>query len=581
MKGERVAGITLWASLLLTSMVHAEPYRTYLDEKGPSDAKTPDESSVVMGTPQATVAATDTRGITTSKRFEIPIAADEFWWGGEVLEGRAQPFSAASAGYDVDMRLRHGRAGGNQAAPVLLSTKGRWIWCEQAFRFAVTNGTLVIDTEKAAPIATGQAKDASLRGAFRACASKYYPAKGTPKLKFFEHPILNTWIEMKYEQSEKGVLEYAKRFVDNGLDAGVFMIDHTWHREPFGCWDFHDGRFHDPKGMVKKMNAMGFTMMLWFDPHISTDTAVYRELKRKGMLLRKPNGDAAESYWWPGKAAILDCTNPKDYAWLKGTLERLMNDYGVEGFFFDAGDAYNYDPAAVPFDKSASPSDQVRAFHMIGMDVPYQQHRASWKMGGLPLMQTLRDKHPTYAELLACIRDGLCAGLIGYPFVVFDLVGGGTVSSFEGENFTAAQDHFIRSLQVQCLSPMIQFSLSPWRVLDARHQQIVRDQMALRRSFAAYITACAVDCGKTGDPMMRSLDFAYPGLGYEQVLDQFLMGEKLLAAPQVYENAASRKVVIPPGTWKADDGAIVTGPTTIEVQTPLARLPHFVNTSKP
>ena len=24
------------------------------------------------------------------------------------------------------------------------------------------------------------------------------------------------------------------------------------------------------------------------------------------------------------------------------------------------------------------------AFHMIGMDVPFQQHRASWKMGGLP-----------------------------------------------------------------------------------------------------------------------------------------------------------------------------------------------------
>ena len=41
-------------------------------------------------------------------------------------------------------------------------------------------------------------------------------------------------------------------------------------------------------------------------------------------------------------------------------------------------------------------------------------------------------------------------------------------------------------------------------------------------------------------------------------------------------NAASRKVVIPPGKWLADDGQTVLGPAEIDVPTPLSRLPHFV-----
>ena len=39
--------------------------------------------------------------------------------------------------------------------------------------------------------------------------------------------------------------------------------------------------------------------------------------------------------------------------------------------------------------------------------------------------------------------------------------------------------------------------------------------------------------------------------------------------------ASEREVVIPPGTWKGDDGSIVQGPKTLMVRTPLARLPYF------
>ena len=53
------------------------------------------------------------------------------------------------------------------------------------------------------------------------------------------------------------------------------------------------------------------------------------------------------------------------------------------------------------------------------------------------------------------------------------------------------------------------------------------------------------------------------------------MGDDLLVAPVLEKGAASRRVVLPPGTWRADDGRVFDGPAEIDVDASLDRLPHF------
>ena len=169
---------------------------------------------------------------------------------------------------------------------------------------------------------------------------------------------------------------------------------------------------------------------------------------------------------------------------------------------------------------------------------------------------------------------GPAAGFVGCPFICPDMVGGGEWSTFiPGAPFS--EELFVRSAQVQALCPMMQFSASPWRCLSAANQRIVRDAVALRQTFAPMFVALAKKAAKDGEPIMRNLEYAYPGRGYAAIQDEFLMGDDLLVAPVVEKGATSRKVVIPPGTWRADDGAVVTGPATVTVAAPLARLPHF------
>ena len=123
----------------------------------------------------------------------------------------------------------------------------------------------------------------------------------------------------------------------------------------------------------------------------------------------------------------------------------------------------------------------------------------------------------------------------------------------------------------------MQFSASPWRVLkDPDYRDIIRETVALRQKFAAKFVELAKESGCTGEPMLRNLEYNFPGMGYADIKDQFMMGDNLLVAPVMEKGVKSRKVVLPPGKWKADDGQIHTGPATIEILTPLSRLPHFV-----
>jgi alpha-glucosidase len=93
--------------------------------------------------------------------------------------------------------------------------------------------------------------------------------------------------------------------------------------------------------------------------------------------------------------------------------------------------------------------------------------------------------------------------------------------------------------------------------------------------FADRYVALAKECAKTGEPMLRNMEYNYPGYGWEDVMDQFMMGDFLVVAPQCVKGAKDRKVMIPPGKWRGDDGAVYVGPRVITTPTPLDRIPYF------
>jgi alpha-glucosidase (family GH31 glycosyl hydrolase) len=513
-----------------------------------------------------------------NQTLKITISPNEYWWAGLSALGHETPYNEKT----VISRDLWGDNHGNQAQPLLLSSKGRYVWSEVPIKYEFSKGILTV-TAREGQIVSGTA-GTNLRTAYEFAVKNFFPPDGKiPEEHMFTIPQYNTWIELVYNQNEEAILKYARSIIDNGYPPGVLMIDDNW-QEDYGVWEFSPRRFKDPKGMIKKLHEMGFQVMVWICPFVSADSEVFRFLAEKGMLILDPqktqdilwantSNKAAIIRWWNGASACIDLSNPKAMDWFKGRLDHLVNEYGVDGFKFDAGDADFYINDVVTF-KPGSPNDQTTYFAKLGLNYPLNEYRASWKMAGLPLAQRLRDKAHKWEDLQKIIPDQMSQSVMGYAYTCPDMIGGGEFRSFQNLE-TLDEELIVRSAQIHALMPMMQFSVSPWRVLSKENNEICRQAALLHIKMGNHILELAKQASKTGEPIVKPMALAFPENGYETIKDQFVLGNDIIVAPVVEKGARSRSVILPEGKWKADDGKMYSGGKSIEVSAPLNRLPYF------
>ena len=476
-----------------------------------------------------------------------------------------KPFALDLAGNDL----------GNQAVPLLISQRGGYVWSEDPFKFEFQDGRLVL-SPRGGQVKSGNA-GTTLKEAYQYVSKTFFPPSGkTPDALMFTAPQYNTWIELQYNQNEADVLKYAQGILANGFPPGVLMIDDNW-QEDYGIWEFSPRRFSNPKKMMTQLHRMGFKVMLWVVPFVSPDSAVYRELASKGLFLQeKDQARPAMIRWWNGVSALLDFSNPEAMQWFRNRLQHLVDDCGVDGFKFDAGDAEFYTGNIIAH-RAISPNAHTELFARLGLAFPLNEFRACWKMGGQPLAQRLRDKRHQWEDLQLLVPGILAQGLMGCSFVCPDMIGGGELGSFENLQ-TIDQELVVRAAQCHALMPMMQFSVAPWRVLDASHLALCRDMAVLHRKMGAEILALAQESARTGEPIARHMEYSFPGRGWSEINDQFMLGDDILVAPVLQKGATNRFIQFPVGNWKADDGSLVNGPCHMQVSAPLNRFPWYRRT---
>jgi alpha-glucosidase len=498
----------------------------------------------------------------------LTLQKNEQWWSGIINHGQLMPFSDTS--HYANNLL--GNNEGNQAQPLLLSNKGRYIWSEEPFQFSFINGN--INVKGLGKVDTGTV-GSTLKQVQQYVRNKYFPASGKmPDSLLITKPQYNTWIELNYNQNQADVLKYAHAIIDNGFEPGVLMIDDTW-QENYGVWEFNPRTFPSPKKMMDELHSMGFKVMLWVCPFVSADSKEYRELEGKGALLKdsKNNNESLLVKWWNGFSAELDFTHPVAVQWFQSKLDHLQNTYGVDGYKLDAGDFEYYPPNLVSH-KTITANEHSRLFATVGLKYPLNEYRACWKMGGQPLVQRLRDKGHDWNDMKKLVPDILLQGLVGYTFTCPDMIGGGEIGSFWGNNNNLDQELIVRSAQCHALVPMMQFSVAPWRVLDTVYFAAVKKAVATRNTFVPLIMQLSKASAATGEPVVKYMDYVFPNQGFATINDQFVLGDNIMVAPML-QKGNKRSVVFPKGKWKGDDGSIVNGPVTKEITVPLERLPYF------
>ena len=516
----------------------------------------------------------------------------EYWWGAVVNKGYVQPYTDFSAGdnYFLDDPVPVPKPGDERpfdlgtmsvkgvTAPLLVSSKGRYVWSDRPFGFKFTDGVLELASkyEKLEPVVAGE----TLRDAYRAACAAHFPFDGRePAELMFTKPQFNNWIEtfvlgINQENAEK----FVDALHDSGFPCGVVMIDGGWQRY-HGCRDFNPDTFPDAVRLFDKIHDYGYKGVLWCSYFLSPDSRPEFTSYKPGMqdILVHSRHDAADPalvWWWNGISVTMDLTRPEVRQKFTDELVAFAERFHFDGFKFDGGDPECFRGDAVFAEPWMEPADFGHAYAQVGESFPYNEFRSTFKACGLPVVVRHCDVGHSWEEFGAVLPDLLTAGLVGNPYVFADMIGGGLASSFmPGKSFS--HKLFLRSCELQALMPMMQFSAAPWRVLTPEECAVCRHFAELHMAFAPYIMEQVHHASATGEPIMRNMEYEFPGCGYEKVNQQFMLGPRYLVAPVTREDD-TKTVYLPAGTWRDDLGETLQGPQVLDLkEIPVGRLPYY------
>ena len=408
---------------------------------------------------------------------------------------------------------------------------------------------------------------------------------GTPHSDLFKYPIWSTWAQYHKDINQTNVLQFAHDIRNYNFTCAQVEIDEEW-TPIFGDLVFDDKKFPNATAMVDAIKTLGFNVTLWIPPFFENNGVGYKEAESKGYLVRQfESSHVILTKWWDGNnSGILDVSNPAAVNWFLEKVENLKANYHVDSFKFDAGEMEWLPNMYSVANMTENPSDLFPREYvkMVARadDTNRQEVRCGYRNQDLPIFFRQIDKESKWAghgSLETIIPGVLTFGIIGYPFVLPDMVGGNAYGNHPDAEL------YIRWMQLNAFLPGLQLSIVPW-VFNSTVVDIVRTFVELHTQVSDTSIQLAEDTVSTGEPIVRPMWWI--DSTNETALtcsDQFLVGDRYLVAPIIKPNMRSRDIYRPTGDWLDrlhGNGTepIITGPTVIyNYSVPLESLAYFEN----
>ena len=428
---------------------------------------------------------------------------------------------------------------------------------------------------------------------------------------------MGIWISANRWNTQKDVDELLAKLKKYDFPASIVVLEAWSDEATFYIWngakyepvsngqalkyedfDFSGTPWPDPAKMVQDIHDAGLKLLLWQVPVYKKqgDDEVQNaqnDLDREDAATRKlcvtmPDGTPytiPKGNWFPD-SMVPDFTNPETVKSWFGKRQYLL-DIGVDGFKTDGGEFIHHPDAQ--FHNGTTGKEGVNRYsrdytesyrNFVGSNgVIFSragfsgQHTVPCHWGG--------DQQSQNAELASVLKAGLSAAASGMIFWGFDLAG------FAGP--LPSLDLYRRATQMACFCPIMQWhsepdggqfrelmpgaegnnERSPWNMEDSYAAPGFMDEMRywhkLHEQLRPYLWKTVQECVRDSKPFMRPLVYEWPNdVNIVNCQDEYLLGDDLLIAPLLEENATSREVYLPDGVWfDFFDGSEYAGNQTI------------------
>ncbi len=410
------------------------------------------------------------------------------------------------------------------------------------------------------------------------------------------------WISANRWNTQAQTEEQLQKLKEYGFPASVLVLEAWSDEATFYIWngarytpvpngqaleregfDFTGSPWPDPKGMIRSLHDAGLRLVLWQVPVYKKQGPAElpnrqndldrADARSRGLCVQNSDGTPytiPEGHWFSG-SMVPDFTNPDTVeSWF--AKRRYLLNMGVDGFKTDGGeficrdDVCFHDGSTGRQGKNRYPQAYTQAYTNFLGEGQVLFSRAGYAGQHTTPIHWAGDQQSQNRELKSALTAGLSAALTGIPFWGFDIGG------FAGPLPTL--DLYRRATQLACFCPVMQWhsepdggqfrelmpgaegnnERSPWNMAQAYQAPEFLEEMRfwhrLRVNLLPYLWETAQDCAAHSRPMMRPLVYDWPNDPLAiAVDDEFLLGDSLLVAPLLEENAESRTVYLPQGQW--------------------------------
>ncbi len=406
------------------------------------------------------------------------------------------------------------------------------------------------------------------------------PLNFRPSDDLIKKPIWTTWALYKWSVDQNKVKEFADNIMGNDLPISFLEIDDRWTTK-YGDLDFDPDKFPDPESLINYLHNSGIKVSLWVPPFVNQDAESFEDgIKRKAFIAAYNSRYPALVGWWNSgnlpNAGLIDVFSENGREWFGSKIDYLIEKYGIDGFKYDAGES-QFLPLKPRLPDGIYPnmySDYYARWGLLNKGV---EMRSGYFSQNLPILFRQFDKasHWGFNNGLASVMTQILSmGIIGYPYVLPDMIGGNEYLS------KASEELFIRWVELNTYMPYMQFSIPPFR--DSYSEdvlKITKKYLKMREKIIPYIIEGAKESSLTQMPINRPLFFEFPDdqVAY-QIEDQFMLYNKYLVAPVIVEGIRERKIYFPSGKFRSIHNPleIINGPIYIEkYPAPLDIIPVF------
>jgi alpha-D-xyloside xylohydrolase len=388
------------------------------------------------------------------------------------------------------------------------------------------------------------------------------------------------WMARITYSSQGEVEGVAREIREHRIPCDVIHIDTGWfEKESVADLKFSKERFPDPTAMMTKLREDGFRVSLWQWPNMVLNSSMFEEGREGGFLAKRENGAAYLATGYDEDAGFIDYSNPEAVKWVKGKFRDLF-EMGVAAIKTDFGegappDAFYHSVTGEAM-HNLYPLLYNRAVFEVTEEFVGKGKGVVWSRSGWAGSQRFPihwsgDGVARFEDLACVLRSTLSFGLSGFPFYSHDI--GGFVGVPSPELYVRWAQFGFFSSHARCHGAPPR---EPWHYGEEA-ERIFRSYDELRYRLMPYIWSEAVECGRSGMPMLRPLFLDFGDDPTTRAIeDQYLFGRSLLVAP-ILDETNRRRVYLPHGRWVDYwSGEVLEGGRWLQVEAPLDTLPLYV-----